>query len=360
VRALKAWWARFQDTDAWHAWKRYGDHRGGLLAGGISYVAFLSIFPILALAFTIFGIVLHNQPGLIEDIRNAINDQLPGFVKSAANPNGIITLNTPSGTALSVTGAVGLATLLWGGLGWLSALRDGIRAIFGVAGSPDNFLLAKLRDLGVLVLIGIGVLLSAVVSTAAGAVAGWLAGLVGLEGQGWLVTVVGVLVQLALNAAIVALLLRLLSGVDLPWPGLRNGAVAGGIGLTLVQVLGLRLVAGTLHNQSLAAVAIPAALLVFLNFISRVILLAGAWAANDLDLATTEHGLSRGQRLKATEGPPEEPLVGVRQRTDAGLPTFGQRAADRTSVAAGAVLGAFGAVALGSLGRGIRRVTRRG
>jgi membrane protein len=53
-------------------------------------------------------------------------------------------------------------------------------------------------------------------------------------------------------------------------------------------------------------------------------------------------------------------LDSIRDRTDAGLPTFGQRAADRTSVAAGAVLGAAGAVALGSLAGGLRRLARRG
>ena len=53
------------------------------------------------------------------------------------------------------------------------------------------------------------------------------------------------------------------------------------------------------------------------------------------------------------------PLVGVRERTDAGLPTVGQRAADRTSLAAGAVLGAVGAVARGSIARGIRSLLRR-
>ena len=66
-----------------------------------------------------------------------------------------------------------------------------------------------------------------------------------------------------------------------------------------------------------------------------------------------------GQAHKLTEGPAPEAVDSVRARTDAGLPTFGQRAADRTSVAAGAVLGAVGAVALGAVGRGIRSLVRR-
>ena len=66
-----------------------------------------------------------------------------------------------------------------------------------------------------------------------------------------------------------------------------------------------------------------------------------------------------GQRHKLAEGPVERPLVTVRERTDAGLPTFGQRTADRTSVAAGAVLGAVGAAGVGAALRGIRALLRR-
>jgi len=359
VTTLKQWFARLKATSAYRAWDRYNTHNGGLLAGGISYVAFLSIFRVLALAFAVFGLVLRDQPGLINDIRDAINEQLPGFVKQGPDdPKGIITLSVPSGRTLSITFVAGLATLLWGGLGWLSSTRQGIRAIFGVEGTPGNFVLAKLRDLGVLVLIGLGIVASVLVSTAANGVAEWLAGLVGLSGQGWLFTVIGILAQLLLNTFIVALLLRLLSGVPLPWAGLRNGAIAGGVLLTLIQVFSTQLLSGTLNNNALAAVAIPAALLVYLNFIARALLLSASWAANDLD-ADTGRETSDGMEHKAMEGPAPQPLTTYRERTDAGLPTFGPRAGDRATLAAGAVLGAVGAFALGTARRGIRTLVRR-
>lgn len=356
---LKGWWARVQESAAWHAWKRYSDSRGNVLAGGVGYFAFFSIFPALALAFTIFGLVLRDQPGLLDDLRGYVDEALPGFVKTADNPEGIIELKAPSGAALSITGVVGLGGLLFAGLGWLSALRDGIRAIFAVEGAPGNIVLAKLRDLGVLVVIGFGVLVSVVVSTVANAVASEIADLIGLGAQGWLVTGVGVLIQAVLNTGVIALVLRVLSGVPLPWPGLRNGAVFGGIGLTLLQLFGTRLIAGTMDNPVFASFALVVGLLVFLNLISRVILISAAWAANDLDTAASGTDLSRGQEAKLVEGPETRPLTTVRERTDAGLPTFGPRAADRTSVAAGAVLGATAAVAIGTFTRGIRALLRR-
>jgi membrane protein len=358
VQTLKDWWARLQTTQAWRAWKRYGDHRGNLLAGGVGYFAFFSVFPAVLLAFTVFGILLRNQPQLLEDTKNAINDLLPGFVRTRDQPNGIINVNAPTGAALSVSGIAAVVGLVLAGTGWLSALRDGIRAIFGVPGSPGNPVTAKLRDLGVLLVLGVGVLLSAAVGAVAGAAANWAAALIGMDGQGWILTTVALVVGVALDGALVAVMLRLLSGVRLPWPALRNGAIFGGVGLTLLKKFGSVLLASTTHNKLFLGFALVVGLLVWLNFMSRVILISAAWAANDLDVATAA-GLSAGQAHKLAEGPAPEPVDSIRERTVAGLPTFGQRAADRTSVAAGAVLGALGTVVLGAATRGVRGLFRR-
>jgi len=359
VQTIKAWWARLQATPAWRAWKRYGDHRGNLIAGGVGYFAFFSVFPAVLLAFTIFGIVLRSQPQLLADTKDAINGLLPGFVKTPSQPHGVINVNAPTGAELSVQGVISVVGLVLAGTGWLGALRDGIRTIFGVAGSPGNPVLAKLRDVGVLLVLGVAILLSAAVGTVAGSAASWVADLVGLGGQEWLLGVVAFVLGVVLDGAIVAVMLRVLSGVRLPWRAVRNGAIFGGIGLTLLKTFGSLLISGTTGNKLYLGFALVVGLLVWLNLMSRVILISAAWAANDLDTGITAPGLSAGQVDKLVEGPDTEALVSVRDRTDAGLPTFGQRAADRTSVAAGAVLGAVGAVALGSLGRGLRSLVRR-
>ena len=102
---LKVLWARFQRSDIWRAWKRYGDARGGLLAGGVTYFAFFSLFPAIALGFTIFGFVLRDQPDLLAEVQSAIEKQLPGFVKTDANPDGLIPLTIPTRTTYSLTAA---------------------------------------------------------------------------------------------------------------------------------------------------------------------------------------------------------------------------------------------------------------
>ncbi|WP_270886350.1 YihY/virulence factor BrkB family protein [Pedococcus sp. 5OH_020] len=377
--SLKRWWSQLQQTSVWRAWKRYGDSRGNLLAGGVGYFAFFSVFPAVLLAFTVFGVVLRNQPELLDRVKDSINQMLPGFVKTPSNPRGIINVSAPTKAALSVSGVVAVVGLVLAGTGWLSALRDAIRQIFGVKGAPGNPVLAKLRDLGVLVVLGVAIVLSAVVGSVAGAASQWLARLLGLGGQGWILTLVALVIGVLLDASIIMVMLRLLTGVDVPRRGLRNAAVFGGLGLTLLKKFGTVLLSGTLHNALFASFALVVGLLVWLNFMSRVILVSAAWAANDLDTVRGT-GLSAGQEHKLLEGPAPQALDSlrtpldtvrtpldtvrtpphtVRTRTDAGLPTFGQRAADRTSVAAGVVLGATAAFALGGLARGVRALTHR-
>ena len=110
----------------------------------------------MALAFTIFGVLLQGNPQWLDEIKDYLNQTLPGFIQDGGT-EGLIPLTIPSGDTLTVTGLIGLAGLLFAGLGWLGALRDGIRTIFGVKGEPGNFVTNKLRDLGVLVILGLAI-----------------------------------------------------------------------------------------------------------------------------------------------------------------------------------------------------------
>ena len=364
MTTVKRLWARVTRTAAYRSWQRFGSVRGNLLAGGVTYFSFLSVFPAVALGFTIFGILLRGHPDWLGQITEYLDRTLPGFVQDKANPKGLIPLAIPSKNALSITGAVSIVGLVLSGLGWLSALRDGIRTVFQTPGEPGNAVLLKVRDLGVMALFGLGIVLSAVVTVVAGGVAGFVADHLGISGQGWVLTVLGIALGVVLDGALVALMLRVLSGVDLPWRGVRNGALAGGIGLTALKVFGTSLLAGTLSNPIYGSIALVVGLLLWLNFIARIILLSAAWAANDLDVAAGRALLTDATVNKAMEGPETRevaaaaPVPDPAARAALGLPTFGQRSADRTGLAAGAVLGAVGAAGVGAVLRGASRFLR--
>ena len=102
---MKPLFARFRASKPWRAWKRYGDARGNILAAGVGYFAFFSIFPAVALAFTVFGFVLREHPELLSSIADNLNANLPGFVKDAAHPQGLIPIEAPRAAALTRAGS---------------------------------------------------------------------------------------------------------------------------------------------------------------------------------------------------------------------------------------------------------------
>ena len=275
--------ARARESKPWRAWKRYGDSRGNILAAGVGYFAFFSIFPAVALAFAVFGFVLRGQPQLLSSIADSLNASLPGFVQDAQNPKGLIPIRAPGADALTLTGVIAFVSLVLAGLGWLAATREGIRAIFGVKGSGGNLVSNKVRDLGVLFTLGLGIALSAVLTTMVGAASGWIADRIGMPGQAWILTLAALAVSIVADTALMLLLLRVLSGVPAHWRELSQGALVGGIGFSLLKLSATTILPRLTANPLFASIAIVVGLLVWLNLIARLTLISAAWAANDLD-----------------------------------------------------------------------------
>ncbi len=365
---LLGWWSRFKRTQAWRAWTRFGNVRGNLLASGIAFYGFFSIFPAVAVAAVIFGFVLRGHPELLNGVGNALDERLPGLVQTRANPDGLIPLKAPDLSLLTIGGVAALAGLLLAGVGWVGAMRDGIRAVFGVAGSPGNLVTDKLRDLGVLFVLGIGVLASAVLTSVLGAGANGLTETLGLGRHPVLGTVAGLLVGFAVDLGVMVLLLRVLSGVPLPWQDVRQGAVVGAVGLSIVKIFGVQLIAQATRNPVFGSIILVVGLLFWLNLIAKLILLSASWSANTVDgkLARglgTRGGLGVPALAAATtpaDGAPDsESLTDPRARAVAGVPNFGARTQDRTTLAAGAILGATAAMALGAASGVIRGLVSR-
>lgn len=341
MSSLKSILARLKGSAPARAWKRYSGANGNLLAAGVAYFAFFSIFPALALAFTIFGIVLQGRPDLTEAIANSLNQTLPGMVKTADHPDGIIALSAPSTTTLTLTGIISSFTLLFAGLGWIRALRTGIRGIFGLEATTGNMVLSRLRDVAVLFTLGLGIALSAILTGVVGGLGQQVAAWLGWGGV-WLITVPGLLIGVAFDTLLMAVLLRHLSGVPLPWVNIRNGAVLGAVSLTLLKYFGATLVARATSNPVLGTVAASVGLLVWLNLMSRVVLLSATWSANDVDVARLAGDEADGEAATPilTAGP-----YAVQLAPD--LPA--SRGQDRVTLAAGAVLGAVATAVLSSV-----------
>jgi len=347
---VKPLFARFQASKPWRAWKRYGDARGNILAAGVGYFAFFSIFPAVALAFAVFGFVLRGHPDLLGSIADNLNANLPGFVKDAQHPTGLIPIKAPKASALTITGVIAFVSLVLAGMGWLGAVREGVRAVFGIQGSVGNLITTKLRDVGVLFTLGLGISLSAVLTSVVGAGAGWIAERIGLSGEGWILMLAGLAVSILADTGLMMLLLRVLSGVPVPWRVLSQAALVGGVGFSLLKLSATTLIPRLTANPLFASIAIVVGLLIWLNLIARLTLVAAAWAANDVDA-------HQGDDIRRGEAGTANP-TGTSAVRGSSLPTFGARSGDRTTLGAGVILGAGAMVATGALVRGIRSAVR--
>lgn len=278
VAAVKRLVERVRRLYPVRAWQRYSDTRGDLLAAGIGYFAFFSTFPALALLFTVAGFVLRGRPELIDTIASGVNASLPNFVRTADNPTGVIELAPPTAGALTLTGAIAFATMLWAGLGWIGSLASGLRAIFAVPTGPQ-FVTAKLRDLAVLVVLGVAIAGSALLSGTVGGMAQSVAAWLGLPGGQLFVTLVGLTLGAAVDVVVMIVLLRLLAGRPLSVRDVRGGALVGGVALTLVKYGGGFLVGQATKSPLLGSVAVVVGMLFWLNLMSRITLFAAAWVA---------------------------------------------------------------------------------
>jgi membrane protein len=264
-----------------HAVRAQDRHRevgGGQVAGAVTYFGFLSFFPLLALTFAVVGYVSSVYPQAENDITSAVEDAFPSLIGSG--PGKIDIQDVQS--ARAGAGVVGLLGLLYAGLGWLDALRIGLRRVFGTLGEPLPFVRSKAVDLLVLLLLGVALLASLAVSSLATSATRRLLDTVGLADSlaaTVLLKVLAVVLALALDTAVFAILISRLPGAGLTWREVRSGALLAAVGFEVLKLVGTFLVARTTDNPVYATFGVVVGLLVWINLVSRLLVYAAAWTA---------------------------------------------------------------------------------
>ena len=226
AKALFAWW---QHTRPARANARFGARGGGVLTGGIAYAALFSVFAALTIGYTIFMAVLGSNDELRQKVLDAVNESLPGLIKTG-DGSGMI---DPDSLVLS--GSLTVDRDHRGrrapaqrdrGDGGPAARGPGDVRARGRRGAGGNAVLGKARELGGFVGMAFAVLLSAVLTTGVASAASWI-----LDSLGWgssttvVLRVVGILVAFVIDAAIFLLVVTVLAGEHAPWRDLRWGAV---------------------------------------------------------------------------------------------------------------------------------------
>lgn len=351
--------ARLFRTRAWRANARMGQSRANILSAGIAFFGVFSIFPLMILGFTVFGQVLRRNEQLQDQLFAYLDGALPGLVGNREG-EGLIQRQTLfdqalDPTTLGLTAAIGAGALLFTALGWIAALREGIRGVNLMPPMQVDPVRAKLFDLVVALTLGVLLVSSALFGVVTNAATDQLVGLLGLDPDGAAPVLTPVLVFLTtavIDTLVFMMLYRVLAGVRRPWRQLLSGSVLAAVGVGVLRLLATQLLGGLDGRFGfLGAAVVPVlALFVWLNLTARVMLLGAAWVAV-------------GPRPEDTYDVTEVPeRVALPPRPGPVLP---ERWTDRAVLGAGVVLGAtavgLARVSLGAAraaGAGVRSMVR--
>ena len=240
--------------------RRFGADSCGFMAGAITYHAFLSMFPLLLLGASVLGFVLAGNPELHGSAVRSVSESLPGIGTLVAE-------NLESVEASrSAAGIVGLAGLLWAGIGVAETTSFALSSVWRVDPEKSTVrkklrALASVLTLGVIGLAGIGITVGAAAIDATGVAA------VSLR-------VGGVILGLGIDFALFVAAYRLLGpphrGIFAPW----RGAILAAVGWGALKAIGGWYAARTVADSSAVygTFASTIGILVILFFAARIFL----------------------------------------------------------------------------------------
>ncbi|MCW2667181.1 MAG: ribonuclease, partial [Frankiales bacterium] len=281
--------------------QRYQADNGERLAAGVTFYWFLSLFPILLLAVSLLGYVYGDESTA------KVQDALGGILPS----NAVETIGTTLEQAKGPAGIIGIVGLLFSGLGWIDALREAIRSVWHQNIMAGNFIVKKLVDIVVLIGLFATIAISVLITGTATAATGWVLELVGIQeslpAKVFTAALAYALALLADTLLFLYLFARL-SRVTNPIRRIIAGALFGAVGFALLKILGGFYVARTTSKgeATYGTFAVVVGLLLFLNLVSRLLLLTAAFVVTgpyDSDIAPSG---TASKQMARKAGIPEE------------------------------------------------------
>jgi membrane protein len=174
---------------------KFFDDQGGYLAAVLSHYAFVAILPLLLIASSVLGFVLHGHPELEQQILSSALAQFPIVGDQLGRPGGI------QGSAVAVV--VGILAATYGAIGLAQAAQNAINVVWAIPrNSRLNPVVSRLRSLAWLVVAGLALTSIAVLMSVSSHVEVFGSDLNGAVH--WLVVAVTVVV----TAVVLALMMR--------------------------------------------------------------------------------------------------------------------------------------------------------
>lgn len=272
---------------------RYGNRLGSQFAAAITYFSVLALVPILMFAFSMLGMTVTT---LRPDLLDSITQRITRAVGDAGAGQQISDLIAEYLRNWRGVGIVGLLSLLYAGSGWAGNIRRAVQAQwrpeFEHVDNSTNIVVTKLQDLGVLIVLLLGVGGTFAVTLAGTALNGLITSALNVDT--WPGGPVLVRVASYLLTALSAWLLFLLIFVMLPKehritkPTMVGAAIAAVV-FTVVQVL-TGVLMGVFQGNKAASLFGPViVLMLFMNIFAQVILFIASWIATSHQPAVAFH-----------------------------------------------------------------------
>ena len=291
---------------------RYQADTGDRLAAAVTFYWFLSLFPILLVAVAIFGYV--EGDAARKDVVQGLSGYLPG--------NLISTIADVVTKAKGKAGIIGLIGTLLSGLGWIDALREAIRTMWHQNVTAGNFIVRKLVDIAVLVGLFATIAASAFVTALVGSGPKFVLAQLGVDKTAaaqLFLQVVGFALGAVVDVVLFLFLFIRLAGVAAPVREVLKGAVFGAVGFGVLKIVGGFYVQHTTTKgqATYGTFAVVVGLLLFLNLVSRLVLLSAAFVVTgpyDSDIrpsGTADREQDRKVGIPAGGSAPERPSKGA-------------------------------------------------
>jgi membrane protein len=278
---------------------RYQRVQGDLLAAGVTYYAFLGLFPVLLLAASVVGLILAGDALLQQELFDAILETFPGSLgrelvdqlKGAIDGAGYI-------------GLIGLVGFLYAGLRTMDKLRIGMELIWkGKVDQPD-VLRDNLQDLVALVVLGGIGLVSLGLTGVLTQATTWVLEFVGRAdepGYGTLTWVLGLALALLVDTVVFLWLLRVVPSISHPLRMLLPGALFGAAGLEVLKLIGGYYLSLISNSVTASAFGGAVGLLVWINLVARLAFFTAAWTASRraVQVASSRRAAEDGVRADA-------------------------------------------------------------
>jgi membrane protein len=273
---LRARWGWFDHLA--RAGGRYRRRQGDLMAAGVTYFGFLSLFPVLLLVASVVGLVLSGNTLLQQQLYDAIREAVPG-----STGDWLVRQVQDAISSAGVVGVIGLVGFLYAGLRTMDQLRIGMERIWKGRVDDPEFLRDNLQDVVALVallaagLVSLG--LTVGVSQATSHVLAFL-GLDDARGYGVLTWVLGIAVALAGDTVVFLWLLRFVPSVNHPFRRLLPGALFGAVGFEALKLIGGYYLSLIGNSVTASAFGGAVGILVWINVVARFSFYTAAWTAS--------------------------------------------------------------------------------